>query len=120
MEDSRATRIFLCGFLKDSNETTVPLCNIKRGEVGFHVPSVTASRILAGLVLNSEQGLEKGEMAARARLGAAGALEMAVPAPSASLGRSTWLLRHARAHWGARLGDSKPLGIGQAASTQLH
>ena len=53
MEDSRTKRIFLCGFLKDSNETTVPFYNIKRGEVAFHGPSVADSRILEGLVLDS-------------------------------------------------------------------
>ena len=53
MEDSRTKRIFLCGFLKESNETTVPFYNIKRGEVGFHGPSVADSRILEGLVLDS-------------------------------------------------------------------
>ena len=57
MEDSRPKRIVLCGFLKDSNETTVPFYNIKRGEVGFHGPCVTGSRILAGLVLDSQQGI---------------------------------------------------------------
>ena len=53
IEDSRTKHSFLCGFLKDSNEATISLYNIKRGEVAFPGPFVTASRILAGLVLDS-------------------------------------------------------------------
>ena len=47
-------------------------------------------------------------------LGAAGALEIAAQACSASLGRSNWLIRPARARWGARIGCSRALGIVRA------
>jgi len=53
-------------------------------------------------------------IAARARLGAAGALEIAVRAPSASLGRSKWPLELPRPRWGARNGRTSPIGLAGA------
>ena len=53
-------------------------------------------------------------IAARARLGAAGAIEIAVRAPSASLGRSKWPLELPRPRWGVRNGRTSPLGFAGA------
>ena len=58
-------------------------------------------------------------IAARARLGAAGALEIIVRAPSASLGRSKWPLELPRPRWGARNRNGRTSPIGVAGAVEI-